>query len=185
MAQRGVQDGSEVRRFLLPAVIGFGGILLLIPVGLPGSLIGWIALVLFGVTAALVAVASVEMNRLLQGFEIVQAVAIFCLANALILGITSLLGRAEERSFELAWLISGGIAGGSSVLLVFLLRNMDPLRFGTRYLVVPLLAIVEGYILLRPDLTLRNGFGIGLLAAGASFLLFSRRTDGVSSLSLH
>jgi len=60
VAQRGVQDGSEVRRFLLPAVIGFGGILLLIPVGLPGSLIGWIALVLFGVTAALVAVASVE-----------------------------------------------------------------------------------------------------------------------------
>ena len=74
--------------------------------------------------------------------------------------------------------------GLSVVLLVALLRGMEPVRFGVRYLVVLLLTIVKGYVLLRPEVTLRMGIGVGLLAGGAGWLLFSRRGDEVASLSL-
>ncbi len=70
------------------------------------------------------------------------------------------------------------------VLLVVLLRGMSPVRFGARYLVIPLVTVVEGYVLLRPELTLRMGFGALLLAGSAAFLLLSREVDEGAGLSL-
>lgn len=74
--------------------------------------------------------------------------------------------------------------GCEAVLLVVLLRVVTPVRFAARYLVVPLVALVEGYVLLRPELTLRMGFGAVLLAGGAASLLWARAVDEGTGLSL-
>ena len=71
------------------------------------------------------------------------------------------------------------------IILVFLLlREMSPVRFAARYLVIPLLTIVEGYIVLRPELTVRMVVGAGLLIGGSVWILFSRAADDDGVLSL-
>jgi drug/metabolite transporter (DMT)-like permease len=51
---------------------------------------------------------------------------------------------------------------------------MMPVHFATRYLVVPLLTVVEGYVVLRPDMTARMAVGAALLTGGAAWILFSK-----------
>jgi drug/metabolite transporter (DMT)-like permease len=182
-AQSGFEDPSAALRSLIPAVLGLGGLLLLVPVDLPSSTIGRLSFAVLLATALLLAFVSVSIHRLLQLFQPALAVAIVCLANALLIPL------AAGRSFWHGSVASGSIlsalaAGGGLLLFVLLLRRLDPVRLGSRYLVIPLLTIVEGYILLRPELTFRMGVGAGLLAGGAAFLLFSEQSDEVSSLSL-
>jgi hypothetical protein len=69
-------------------------------------------------------------------------------------------------------------------LLVWLLGAMRPVRLATRYLVVPLLVVVEGAVLMRPGWTLRMVAGVLLLAAGAGWVLLGREGDEAPSLSL-
>jgi hypothetical protein len=70
------------------------------------------------------------------------------------------------------------------VLLVWLLRAMMPVRFASRYLVIPLLTLFEGYGLIRPELTVRVIGGMMLLAAGAGMLLFLKAGEEETVLSL-
>ena len=80
--------------------------------------------------------------------------------------------------------VAAVVQGCEAILLVVLLRSVSPVRFGARYLVIPLLAILEGYVLLRPAFTWRLGFGVALMAGGAAFLLLSRGADDDVGLSL-
>jgi drug/metabolite transporter (DMT)-like permease len=75
-------------------------------------------------------------------------------------------------------------AGVEVVLLAVLLKRMEPVRLAGRFLVVPLLTIVEGFVLLRPGLTLRMGVGAALLAGGAGMMLLLRGPQEDVSLSL-
>jgi hypothetical protein len=176
-------SGDGVRRLLGPALAGLGGILLIVPVDVPGSVMGSASLAVLVASAVGIAIASVRIHRLLLGFGVAQAVAIFCGANALVL---SGWGVFEGVGWGLSgWGWVAVLAQGVGVvLLVALLRGMSPVRFGARYLVVPLLTVVEGYVLLRPELTLRMGFGALLLAESAAFLLMSREVDEDAGLSL-
>jgi hypothetical protein len=70
------------------------------------------------------------------------------------------------------------------LLIVWLLREMQPVRFAARYLVIPLLTVLESYILMRPEWTLRMGCGTVLLAAGAGALLLSTAGEDETVLSL-
>jgi hypothetical protein len=88
---------------------------------------------------------------------------------------------------------SGGVAAESfsvwAVVLdlvlvmavVFVVLRVDALRYASRYFFVPLLSIAEGLILLRSGVTLRQGFGLALLAAGGLALVRGRGTDGGTS----
>ncbi|HEY6764968.1 MAG TPA: hypothetical protein VI386_09355, partial [Candidatus Sulfotelmatobacter sp.] len=62
----------------------------------------------------------------------------------------------------------------------WLLRRMPPVQFASRYL--PLLTVLEAYILVRPPLTLRIGAGTILLAAGVGLLLCRHPKEEVVSL---
>jgi drug/metabolite transporter (DMT)-like permease len=177
-------SGDGVRRLLGPALAGLGGVLLIVPLDVPESVMGRIAVALLVVCAVVIAIASVWIHRLLRGFGVAQAIAVFCLANALVLFAPGFLDGVA------GWGLSGGrwvamlVQAIEVVLLVVLLRGMSPVRFGARYLVVPLVTVVEGFVLLRPEVTLRMGFGVALLAGSAAFLLLSRGVDKRGGFSL-
>jgi drug/metabolite transporter (DMT)-like permease len=175
--------GDGVRRLLVPALAGLGGILLVVPLEVPGSVAGRLALVVLVLSAVMIAIASVWIHRLLQGFGVLQAITIFCSANALVLLVRGLVEGAGWGLSGVGW-VAALVQGCEVVLLVVLLRGMAPVRFGARYLVAPLVTLVEGYVLLRPGLTWRLGFGFALMAGGAAVLLFSRGAEEGAGLSL-
>jgi len=65
-----------------------------------------------------------------------------------------------------------------------LLQEMPPVRFAARCLVIPLLTILESYIVVRPGVTVRIACGTVLLAAGAGLLLFLNAGEEETMLSL-
>jgi hypothetical protein len=58
-----------------------------------------------------------------------------------------------------------------ALLTVWLLREMPPVRFSARWLLVVLVMIVESYALERPALTWTAALGVALVAGGALGLL--------------
>jgi hypothetical protein len=66
------------------------------------------------------------------------------------------------------------------VLLLWLMREVAPIRLAARWLVVPLLTVTEGYVLLRPEVTVRSVAGAALVLITAWRLMAS---DGRSEES--
>jgi drug/metabolite transporter (DMT)-like permease len=189
VAAGGATGGEErgARLALAPALVGLGGLLLLLPVQFSGPLRGWVMLCLVCVAVVLAGLASVWLYGLLRGIGLAAAVAVVGTANAVFLSVCSVVRE------DVVWRWSG-LASAVSIsslvdviellLLVWLLREMQPVRFATRYLVIPLLTVLESYILMRPEWTVRMGFGTVLLAAGAGALLFSKAGEEETVLSL-
>ncbi|MCU1223316.1 MAG: hypothetical protein JWQ42_1409 [Edaphobacter sp.] len=180
-------NAEEGRRFLAPSLMAFGGVLLLLPVALPGSAREWAMLAVVCLAVGLVAIAGVWIYQLLQAVAVVDAIALMCLVNALsLLTWCSVTGSLVWQWSEFGTMVS--IASlvdlVTLVLLIWLLREMSPVRFAARYLLIPLLTVVEGYIVLRPELTVRMGAGAALLTAGAAWILFSKVTGDEAVLSL-
>jgi hypothetical protein len=139
------------------------------------------------VAVILAGLASVWMYRLLRGIGLAAAVAVVGGANAVFLLVCS--GVREDDVWRWSGLVSA-VSISSLVdvievlLIVWLLREMQPVRFAARYLVIPLLTVLESYILMRPEWTLRMGCGTVLLAAGAGALLLSTAGEDETVLSL-
>jgi drug/metabolite transporter (DMT)-like permease len=172
---------------LIPALMGLAGVLLLLPFELPVSVRGWIAVAEIVAAMGLVAGAGVWLYGLLRHVGATEALAIVGISNAVCLfawcGAVGLL--------DLRWRdVAGGVWWGWGVgvivaaLTVWLLREMDPVRFSARFLVIPLLTIVEGFVLLRPEVTGRMVVGIGLLAGGSAWMLGVRRQVDEEVLTL-
>lgn len=176
-----------VRRFFAPALTGFGGALLLLPFSFPVLLRGR---VMFGVllgAIVLVGFASESIYRLLREFGMMEALAVICLSNAVFLATCHFAHLPAVESWSGAsTLISIHSLYNllELILLVWLLREMTPVRLATRYLVVPLFAVVEGVAFLHPALTVRMGAGLALLVGGAGYILFSRGGDSDAVLSI-
>jgi len=178
-------ESPATNQLLAPALVGLGGTLLLLPFEFPSSSREAIceAAVLFAVLIA--ASASVWMHRLLRGFAVVEAVAICCLANAAffltVILASNLFGSAATspgwgslwswKSFTVEAATSLLFDLPQLILLLWLMRDIAPQRFAARYLVIPLLTVIEGYALLRPELTLRAIAGAALVAFGAWHLI--------------
>jgi drug/metabolite transporter (DMT)-like permease len=177
----------NARRSLAPSLAGIGGLLLLLPLDLPGSPRGRLMLAAVCIAVTLLGIASVRLYRSLQSVDLRDAAVIVCLSNAAFLLICSVI------TGEFVWSASGlaSLASLSSLinlievpLLLWLLREMSPIRFASRYLLIPLLTIIESYIVMRPVLTLRFGAGAILLAAGAAMLLAGSSHEEEPVLSL-
>jgi drug/metabolite transporter (DMT)-like permease len=175
----GGEDG--VRRLFPWALVGLGGVLLLLPLDVPGALRGRVMIVSVLAVVVLVGIASVWMHRLLRGFRVVDAVAIVCLSNAVFLVVWCLV----SQSFVWGWAaissnfsVSSVVSLVEVVLVIWLLREMRPVHFAARYLVIPLLTVVEGIVVLRPELTVRMGVGVVLLGVGAGRILLWSSLEG-------
>jgi hypothetical protein len=170
----------DARRSLLPALIGLGGLLLLLPFGFSSSARGNVMIAVICTAVILAGIASVRLYHLLQQFEFNDALAVVCISNAIFLLLCSwdIGAIAFDRSNLLSLLSPSSLVDIAEVLLlVWLLRRMFPIQFAARYLLIPLLTVLEAYILIRPPLTLRIGAGIILLAAGAGTLLFQHSAE--------
>jgi hypothetical protein len=186
----GETTGREERgamRFLAPALAGVGGLLLLLPLDFSGSVCGWVMLAVVCAAVVVVGLASVWLYRLLCGCGLADGFVVVGLANAVLL-----LGLSCVHE-NLVWRWNGVASVGSIgplvdvievLLIVLLLREMPPIRFAARYLAIPLLTILESFVLMRPEWTVRMGFGTALLAAGAGTLLFWKAAEEEAVLSL-
>lgn len=176
-----------VRRFSVPALIGFGGVLLLLPFSFPTSPREQILFAVLLVAVALVGFASESIYRLLCGFGTIEALAIVSLSNAAFLIACHFANLPTSESWS-------GVSSLLSIhslynlvellLLVWLLREMSPVRLAGRYLIVPLFTVLEGLAFLHPPLTVRMGAGLVLLVAGVAYILLSRGWDSDAVLSI-
>jgi hypothetical protein len=182
-------EGEErgARLFLMPALAGLGGLLLLLPLSFSRSARGWMMLAVVCATVVLVGLSSVWLYRFLRGLAFANAIAVVGVGNAVFL-----LGWSVVRE-ELVWRGDGlasvvsfdSLADLVEVLLIsWLLREMSPIRFAARYLLIPLVTVLESYVVMRPEWTVRMGFGTALLAAGGGMLLFLKAGEEETVLSL-
>lgn len=183
----GREQEPGVRRFFVPALVGLGGTLLLLPFNFPVSARGRIMLVALLAVIALVGFASESIYRLLRGFAMMEALAVICLSNAAFLALCHFV----RLPFAGSWSVASSLISIHSLysllellLLVWLLREMSPVRLAVRYLIVPLLIVIEGVALLHPPLTLRMGAGLLLLVGGSAYILFARGEESDTPLSI-
>jgi drug/metabolite transporter (DMT)-like permease len=176
-----------VRRFSVPALIGFGGVLLLLPFSFPASPRAQIFFAVLLVGVALVGFASERIYRLLQGFGTLEALAVVSFANAIFLLACYIMNLpSAERWIGVSSLLSIHSLYNLAelLLLVWLLREMSPVRLAVRYLIVPLFIVLEGFAFLHPPLTVRMGAGVILLVAGVAYLVLSKSGDSEAVLSI-
>jgi hypothetical protein len=180
-------EGSRLRVLMMPSMIGLAGALLLFPVQSPGSLRRWLFLGLIVACCVVVAVTSVWMHRLMQGIGIAVAVAAVGLGSAAALGaygvsvgwprlglsvVAGELLRCAVFDLPVIW------------LTVWLVRDVAPARLSARFLLVPLVTVIEGYVLERGPVEARAIFAVVLLAAGGVMLLVKDEPDEVPGLRL-
>jgi drug/metabolite transporter (DMT)-like permease len=183
----GWREERGARRFLLPALVGVGGLLLLLPVGIPDSMPGRVMLGLVCVAVVIAGLASVWLDWLLHGVGLADAIVVAGLANAVFLLACGSVGSDfvwRWSGVESMLSVSSLVDGVEVVLLVWLLREIPPVRFAARYLLIPLITILEGYVLIRPEFTVRMGFGTVLLAVGVGVMLFWKAGEEETVLSL-
>jgi hypothetical protein len=183
----GTREERGARRFLMPALVGLGGLLLLLPLQFSGSPRERVMLALVCAAVVLVGFASVWLYRLLGEACLSQAIAVVGIANAVFLFVWSAVHEDmvwQWRGLVSVVSISSGVDLLEVVMIVWLLRVMEPIRFAARYLVIPMVTILESFVLVRPQITVRIGFGMALLVAGAGILLFLRDGEEETVLSL-
>lgn len=178
VAQQTPAFGSEesVLRFLVPALAGLLGAFLMLAFDWPPSAAGRLWFVALAASAVLAGFAAVRLYRLIQGVGVLRGAAVMC-------GASSLAAAAfcwVDWSGNPGW--NGVVAMGEAVrlaaveapillLTVWLFREMKPIRFSARVLLVPLVMIVEGYVVERPTVSWTTALGVVLLASGAVGLL--------------
>ena len=126
--------------------------------------------------AVLAGVAAVRLRRLLAETGWLRGAAVICGATSLVAGALCRVGwtgvgdrGATAVGTEVARCL---VLDGSMVsLTVWLLRQMPPTAFSSRYLLVPLVTVVEGFLLLRPGGSWTLVAGLGLMAGGSAWLL--------------
>jgi hypothetical protein len=176
MVADGIWSEGGSAASLWPGLAGLGGALLVFPVALPSNVLGWVGLV---VPPIAVSAACVACRRVAREADAVWSAALLLAGGA---GCLALMGAAlggfAVQAFSV-WAVVLDLL--VAAVVVFVVLRVDALRYISRYFFVPLLSIVEGLVLLRSGATLRQGFGLALLAAGGVALLRGRGTDGGTS----
>ncbi len=178
---------AGARRLLPPTLVGVGGLLLLLPLDFSGTTRGTIILAVLCAAVIVSGISAVWLFRLLHNVTPSRAAALICLPTAaFLLACSRLNDPLVLDQTALASLLSvSSLVGLIEILLLLrLVRAMPPIRFAARYLVIPLLTVLEGYIILRPPMTLRIAAGAILLIAGTATLLLLNPSDEEALLSL-
>jgi drug/metabolite transporter (DMT)-like permease len=177
----------DARRLFAPALSAITGLLFLIPTDLPHSTRGRYLLPFTCVCLIVVAIASVHIYDELQKATLPQALSIilftngcFLLAAAVVTGHLSLDNLRPSALLSL----SNALYLVVNILQVVLFRSLAPLLLSTRYLLIPLLSILQGLVLLRPQFTLQMASGLLLLIGGLTWFFATARAEETRSNSL-
>ncbi len=173
-------SSSPGRALMAPALIGMAGTLLLLGVQPPVTIHAGLRFAVVLAAVLLTSGGCIWMHTLLQYRCVPHAVAILCGADAVVLGIVALLRDPVQlpvRSLPLELLRCLTLDLPQLFLFVWLLRELPPARFASRYLLVPLIVVLEEAIFLRPRFDLTMGTGILLMAAGGGALLLLKDVD--------
>jgi len=182
-------ERAGMMRMLAPALIGLAGVMFLLPVVLPSSLHEGGLDVVVVLAVAIAAAASVWMYRLLAEFSVAEAVFICALANGAFFALTFAVNGAMTQARV------GPVGGWSRelvgveiakallfdlpqfALLLWLMRVVVPAKLAARALVIPLLTVLEGYALLRPQISAREICGAALVVVGTLWLMTARQGE--------
>jgi drug/metabolite transporter (DMT)-like permease len=179
------QESTQMRR-LVPAVMGLAGVLLLLPFERAASWRAWEAVSEVAAAMLLVSGSGVWLYALSREMKTTEALAVVGSSNAaLLLAWCGTTGKFDWRWRDLAgpwWASLAGVVVPG--LTVWLLQRIEPVRFSARFLVIPLVTILEGLVLLRPELTARIVVGTLLVGAGATWMLTAKQRVDEEVLSL-
>jgi drug/metabolite transporter (DMT)-like permease len=183
----GTPSESSARRSLLPALLGLAGLLLLLPLSFSWSPRGTIMFAVLCTAVVLAGISSVWLYRLVQPYRPADAATMICLSNAAFLLACGHAGQPfiwSPSSLVSMISLSTLVNLIEVLLLLWLVRTLSPVRFAARFLIIPLLTVLEAYVLLRPQLTLRIGGGAALLVIGAAMLVLANPDREEPELSL-
>jgi len=178
VAQQSEAFGSDENhlRALAPALAGLGGGVLLLPFYWPPEIVGRLWMMAIVASAVLAGFAAVRLYGVLQGVGVLRAAAVIFGASSVAAGAfcwADWTGNPVWSADVAIWETVRLLLVEAPILLLtaWLLREMRPIRFSARILMVPLVVIVEGYVLERPAVGWTTGLGVILLAGGAGGLL--------------
>ncbi len=182
-----VDDSGRSRGFLLPSVVALGGACLLFPLQMPSSLRQSI---LFGLVAAccfIVAFAGIWMHRFLAGIGTAEAVALVGFSGAIVLGLYGV---------QVGWPVLGGRLIFAELLrgvifdlplvwlALWLMREVDPVRLSARFLLVPLISLLEGYAAMRIRPDVKTSLEMTAVLVGSLILLIKDEPEEIPGLRL-
>ena len=167
---------QDLLRPLGPALAGAMGAALILPCALPSSAAGWLWLGAFLLSAVLSGFAILRLHALLAGQDTLPAttIAAFSVAAvALPLYVVQrptlvLLTWQQALLSQTVHLVIDAV---TLLLAVRLLRDLTPAAFSTRYFLVPLVTILEGFLILHPKANWPLAGGHPWLLGGGSALL--------------
>ncbi len=169
-----IDDGAkgDPMRMLWPGLCGMAGLLTLLPIPAFKDLRPWLALgampILMGLGGSLLkGKGTSEDVRSSQGTMWIWSLGCL-LAGATLLGLG--VGRPGYGRSGLPF--GAGLLDGWNVALTLLtLDRLGAAGWSTQFFLVPLVAIVESALLMRPMLDVRTWIGLGLLLFGATRIL--------------
>lgn len=169
------REDDDAMRLLTPAVVGAAGLGLVVPTVWPASSLGygWLAAVL--AVAGLVGLAGIRLHGLIREIPLVWAGAAGSGCAALVAGCAWRVFAAGpvDVSFgaiarESVW---GLLLDGALVLLtVWLLREMEPVGFSSRWVLIPAVTLLGSIVAVRPEVGWVGWLGLGL-AVGTGWVL--------------
>jgi len=177
----------DVRRFFAPSLIATTGLLFLIPTDIPHSTRGIYLLPITCLCLIVVAIASVRIYNPLQRYTVPQALSIILFTNGcFLLAASAIAGHLSADNLHPSALLSlsNALYLAVNILLIVLFRSLAPLLLSTRYLLIPLLSILQGIVLLRPQFTLQMGCGLLLMIVGLAWFFATATAEETRSNSL-
>ena len=133
-------------------------------------------------SAILSAAAAIRLHRLLARVNVLRALAILCAAAATVSAFAYQVGYAPVSDWTHAQIIAEALRcifleAPMLFLFVYLLREMNPIAISCRYHLIPLVTIVESYLIERPHAAWTTYAGVLLMAVSATILIRTTTRD--------
>lgn len=167
------QEGELTAR-LWPGLAGVAGLLLLLP---QPSLASWRYLLalaclplLMGLGGVFTAAVTREQESAMPAARLQGTMAALLLAAALLGGLAFF--RKQAAADLGTCLAISALDGMLALLTLLVLQRLGSVRWAAQFMLIPLLALLEGVALLRPVLDGRSVFAFVLLVVSGGYLLF-------------
>lgn len=176
MGQR--EETGDGLRMLVPVLAGAAGLALLLPFEWPTTSIGWGWFAALVACAVVLAVAAIRLRGLLRREPLFLIAALGCGAASLLAGLGWRLfqsGSFELHTVqvveELLWAIV--IDGMLVLLILWLVKRLNPVTVSVRFLFVPWVTIVGGLVMMRPSIAWTSLIGLLLTLSTGTYVLIS------------